>query len=138
MPEPFTNRRDFLNLALGAWAAAAAGGVAGVLGASALPVHEPPQTVKVQKSDLKDGIALAELGGSPVAVLVTPAGPVAFSLSCTHARCTVRWDPAARGFACPCHGGKFDAEGRVLAGPPPAPLRRLDLKDAGDAWEITG
>ena len=29
---------------------------------------------------------------------------------------------------CPCHGGKFARDGKVLDGPPPMPLRRLRLE----------
>lgn len=44
----------------------------------------------------------------------------AFSARCTHLGCTVR--RTADGFACPCHGAKFDPMGKVLAGP-----ARIDL-----------
>jgi Rieske Fe-S protein len=46
----------------------------------------------------------------------------AFSAVCTHLGCQVRWNGEARQFQCPCHGGAYDAEGRVVAGPPPRPL----------------
>jgi thiosulfate dehydrogenase [quinone] large subunit len=62
--------------------------------------------------------------GSP-AWVVHPSGNafVAFSAICTHAGCTVQYDPSAIQFVCPCHGGVFDARtGQVLQGPPPAPL----------------
>jgi nitrite reductase/ring-hydroxylating ferredoxin subunit len=52
----------------------------------------------------------------------------ALSASCTHLGCSVRWSEGESRFRCPCHGGVFDAEGRVLAGPPPAPLRRCPLR----------
>jgi succinate dehydrogenase / fumarate reductase iron-sulfur subunit len=35
-------------------------------------------------------------------------------------------------FRCPCHGGNFDRQGNVLAGPPPRPLDRYAFKvDSG-------
>jgi Rieske Fe-S protein len=52
----------------------------------------------------------------------------ALSATCTHLGCLVRWRSDEGLFVCPCHTGKFDAEGNVVLGPPPAPLRRLDLK----------
>jgi Rieske Fe-S protein len=52
----------------------------------------------------------------------------AFSATCTHLGCRVRWDAEAEQFKCPCHGGVFDREGRVVAGPPPAPLQRLAVR----------
>ncbi len=56
----------------------------------------------------------------------------AFSLVCTHLACTVQWKPERNEFYCPCHDGFFDAEGKVLSGPPPAPLERLRVEVKGD------
>lgn len=55
----------------------------------------------------------------------------AFSAVCTHAGCTVNYDPNRDAFVCPCHGGTFSAKtGQVLAGPPPAPLGPIDVQIA--------
>jgi Rieske Fe-S protein len=51
-----------------------------------------------------------------------------FHSHCTHAGCPVNWNVGARRFFSPCHGGVFDDDGRVLAGPPPRPLDRHELK----------
>lgn len=60
-----------------------------------------------------------------------PDGDVtAFDPHCTHLGCPYDWDPGRRVFACPCHGGAFDPEGRVLAGPPPRPLDRMEVQIA--------
>lgn len=53
---------------------------------------------------------------------------VVYSVHCTHVGCPVTWSPQARRFFSPCHGGVFDADGRVLAGPPPRPLDRYEVK----------
>lgn len=54
---------------------------------------------------------------------------VAFSAICTHAGCTVGYDPSAAEFVCPCHGGRFSATtGAVLGGPPPSPLRQIPAR----------
>jgi len=50
------------------------------------------------------------------------------SATCSHLGCSVRWDPDADHFRCPCHGGAYDREGLVVAGPPPAPLTRLNVR----------
>jgi menaquinol-cytochrome c reductase iron-sulfur subunit len=52
----------------------------------------------------------------------------AFSVYCTHTGCPVRWLEDARLFVCPCHGGVFERDGSVTAGPPTAPLARYDVR----------
>lgn len=47
---------------------------------------------------------------------------------CTHLGCLVTWQRPAERFVCPCHGGQYDTDGKVVAGPPPGPLNRLPLK----------
>lgn len=52
----------------------------------------------------------------------------AFSATCTHLGCQVRWQADEKKFRCPCHGGVYGADGRVLAGPPPRGLDRLEAR----------
>jgi Rieske Fe-S protein len=49
-----------------------------------------------------------------------PDGFYTVSSVCTHLGCNVK--RAATGFECPCHGSRFDDNGRVVRGPAPAPL----------------
>jgi thiosulfate dehydrogenase [quinone] large subunit len=67
--------------------------------------------------------------GGPAWVVHAAANTfVAFSAICTHAGCTVQFDPGAVEFICPCHGGMFDARtGQVLQGPPPSPLPSIPV-----------
>lgn len=51
-----------------------------------------------------------------------------FSRTCSHLGCLVRWNEQRGEFLCPCHGAVFDKNGTVLAGPPPRPLQKLDVK----------
>ncbi len=51
-----------------------------------------------------------------------------FSRTCSHLGCLVRWDESKESFLCPCHGAIFDKTGAVVAGPPPEPLQKLEVK----------
>jgi glycine/D-amino acid oxidase-like deaminating enzyme/nitrite reductase/ring-hydroxylating ferredoxin subunit len=48
------------------------------------------------------------------------------SATCTHQGCIVRWNLMEKSWDCPCHGSRFDIDGKVLNGPavvdlPPSP-----------------
>ncbi len=69
--------------------------------------------------------------GDP-AIIVHTSGSnyFAYDAVCTHAGCTVEYDPQSKMIVCPCHGGEFDpAHGaQVVAGPPPSPLTAIEMK----------
>jgi cytochrome b6-f complex iron-sulfur subunit len=72
------------------------------------------------------------LSDPPAILLHTEGGFSALSLLCTHLGCTVEKD--TQGFACPCHGSRFDQEGNVLHGPAEQPLRtlRVEMTEKGN------
>jgi len=51
-----------------------------------------------------------------------------FSNMCTHLSCRVNWKNELSEYICPCHDAHFDVEGKVTAGPPPAPLYAYETK----------
>lgn len=55
----------------------------------------------------------------------TQAGAAALDGVCTHLDCLLGWDEQAHEFLCPCHGSRFDAAGRYLAGPAPRDMDRF-------------
>ena len=81
--------------------------------------------VTVSRSEVAQGKAhFFQYQGKPAVVLQpTPGDFVALSAVCTHLGCVVSWQEQAGEFLCPCHGGRFSADGQVLAGPPPSPDR---------------
>ncbi|MEV5612498.1 FAD-dependent oxidoreductase [Streptomyces sp. NPDC052225] len=72
------------------------------------------------------------------AVLRTPEGRTAVyrdgdgklhavSARCTHLGCLVAFNAAERAWECPCHGSRFDPDGRVIEGPAVRPLQQRDI-----------
>ncbi len=62
--------------------------------------------------------------------------PVVHSRRCTHLGCPVTWRATTGLFHCACHGGMFDAQGRVTEGPPPRGLDVLESRIAGEMVEV--
>lgn len=53
---------------------------------------------------------------------------LALSARCTHKGCEVEWDGDTHEFVCPCHNGRFDAQGKRTDGPPRKPLPTFPTK----------
>jgi len=79
----------------------------------------PADRLKTESSVIGIGIR-----GEPTIVIRYEGEMRAFSAVCTHLGCLVRWVPQRGEFFCPCHAGRFDANGINIAGPPPRPLPR--------------
>ncbi len=132
-------RRDFLGMALGGFTAL--GGIA-ALGA-AKRTWDPLPSVKaagfttIDLSEMKENqLVVEKWRGKPIFILKhskdMKSDPrdvvvgddkyfVAIGL-CTHLGCIPAYLPDLHEFHCACHGGQFDANGRVLKSPPPSPL----------------
>ena len=41
----------------------------------------------------------------------------AVDIRCPHLGCQLEWNPDERSWDCPCHGSRFDYEGRLISGP---------------------
>jgi cytochrome b6-f complex iron-sulfur subunit len=86
----------------------------------------PPSPLTLPVSGVPEGARVTVfVAGNPVELVRTGASVTARSLRCTHQGCVVRWKEEAGAYVCPCHEGRYDRDGAVLAGPPPAPLRRV-------------
>lgn len=62
----------------------------------------------------------------------------AYGQKCTHLSCPVYYSKQNDRLECPCHEGGFDIrDGRVLYGPPPRPLDKIEIEERnGEIWAI--
>jgi Rieske Fe-S protein len=122
------NRRDFLKYVLG-------GGLLAWTAAVLYPIFaylKPPKEAEVVVTSVKVGKVSAiekesgtivKFGNKPVILIRTAAGDFrAFSATCTHLDCTVQFRKDMGLIWCACHNGRYDLNGRNVAGPPPRPL----------------
>jgi Rieske Fe-S protein len=142
-------RRQFLELATNAVAAGLAAFLAGCddtlrgayARAAAAPVPVGPRrlTALASLTPTPTAIPFVTADGGEVVYAYSEGGqPVVLSSLCTHRGCTVRWDEPQGRFACPCHEGWFDRQGKVLGGPPLAPLTSYPARKVGDDLFIEG
>jgi Rieske Fe-S protein len=75
---------------------------------------------------------LARAGGEAVAAYRDGTGALhAVSPTCTHLGCLVAFNRAERTWDCPCHGSRFDVDGRVIQGPALADLEPRPIAGGG-------
>ena len=82
--------------------------------------------VSAAAADVPPGGALL-FRSERVALMKDNAGFYALSLICTHLGCTVVVTEDA--LSCPCHGSRFDRQGKVLTGPAVKSLVKLELTE---------
>ena len=139
-------RRNFLVCSIAAIQATIAATIAFVVGATtlapsfsrrdqswlraadleSLPENQPvPVTLRITRPD-----GYSQVVDRTVVYLVrTGEHDVrAMQSTCTHLGCRTSYDRRSKRILCPCHGGTFDTQGNVVAGPPPAPLPTLTTK----------
>ena len=74
---------------------------------------------KWSTDDVKPGEGkIITLEGEKVGVYKDEAGKVtAVNATCPHLACIVNWNSAEKSWDCPCHGGRFTCDGKVIQGP---------------------
>ncbi len=92
---------------------------------------------KVQ--DLKPNSGkIVKFGNRPVLLVrVAESEFKAFSAVCTHLNCTVQYQDTSRQIWCACHNGMYDLNGKVVSGPPPAPLEEFAVRLRGEDITIS-
>lgn len=129
--KPGVQRRDFLGLAA-LWSFLCTG-VVMLAGALRLPMPSVfPETgskFRIGPPDRYPPGSVVKIAERNVLVLRDEHGFRALSLICTHLGCITSREPDGH-FLCPCHGSRFDAEGRVTQGPAPSRLRYLEISRA--------
>jgi cytochrome b6-f complex iron-sulfur subunit len=91
-----------------------------------------PQRFSVGKpADYPDGTRVA-IEQRRVCIVRDGNKLAAISTTCTHLGCIVGLSET--GFACPCHGSRYDQDGTVTGGPAPKPLAwyKLSLAPNGE------
>ena len=132
MNKPSISRRDFLKLTLDSLLA-----FGGLLGLGGLIRFLSYKTEPAQPTEFDLGLASNFQPDSKTtlpevpAVLIHNNGKLtAMSLVCTHLGCTV--EVQSDGFACPCHGSRFNSDGYPVKGPAATPLKPLRVEQTPD------
>jgi cytochrome b6-f complex iron-sulfur subunit len=93
------------------------------------PKQKLAKELRIPTAQIPLGSSLVvEYKGSPVILVNSGGGVSAYSAVCTHLGCLVKWVSGEKIFYCPCHAGKFDLSGKVIAGPAPEPLHKIDIE----------
>ena len=125
---PYASRRDFIKLGTAALLTAS-----GLIGLGGLFKFLDFESEPAPRTEFDLGPASTYSIGSrtvipdvPALLIHSQSGFTALSLVCTHLGCTVQEKP--EGFTCPCHGSRYDVNGKVLRGPAQKPLQPLRIE----------
>jgi glycine/D-amino acid oxidase-like deaminating enzyme/nitrite reductase/ring-hydroxylating ferredoxin subunit len=94
--------------------------------ADRIGIHETDSLNRLQPGIGK----VIEVDGEKIAAYRDEQGIVhALSPVCTHAACIVNWNSAEKTWDCPCHGARYDIDGRVLTGPATKNLQAINTNE---------
>jgi Rieske Fe-S protein len=86
--------------------------------ASAMTAYITPGSVFSEETLSPGNGGIAREGIKKIALYRDEIGTVhRFSAVCPHKGCIVEWNALEKTFDCPCHGSRFDYEGKVVNGP---------------------
>jgi Rieske Fe-S protein len=103
---------------------------------------KPPEVVEAMTSSIKVGNIEDfpinsgknfKFGRKPGLLLHLPDGNWrAFNATCTHLGCIVQYRKDLGVIWCACHNGRFNLNGKNIAGPPPRPLEKFEVHVKND------
>ncbi len=68
--------------------------------------------------------------GEKIALYKDEAGGLhAVNPTCPHLKCSVNWNVAEKSWDCPCHGARYDYDGKLITGPAAHDLKKIDLEE---------
>lgn len=129
---PLITRRNFLQLSTQGLL-----GLIGLLGLGGLirflsfePDPPPPKKFEVGPTSKFPPESRTVLPEVPALLISLKSGFSVISMVCPHLGCTVEAKPT--GFACPCHGSRFNEDGTVTKGPANSSLQSLRVEQTAD------
>ncbi|ELZ11603.1 FAD dependent oxidoreductase [Halovivax asiaticus JCM 14624] len=94
-----------------------------------------PGTVAVEPGEGR----VVRRDGRPIAVSRDEDGELhAVSAICSHAYCVVDWNDGEGTWDCPCHGSRFDPDGRLIEGPATDGLSAAEHEATGECTDHEG
>ncbi|AFY85353.1 cytochrome b6-f complex iron-sulfur subunit [Oscillatoria acuminata] len=142
---PSMSRRQLLNFLTGSVVAATASAAAYPVAKYFIPPKETTEGGAILAKDILGNpipasqilaeppgtrALVAGLAGDPTYLTVQKDGTIdgrGIVDSCTHLGCTFPWNNIDQEFQCPCHGSRYNADGSVLRGPAPLPLKLVQV-----------
>lgn len=152
---PSMSRRQLLNFLTGAVVATTVGAALYPAGKFFIPPTEgsedgsiiakdslgkliPASQILAEQSGTR--ALVAGLSGEPTYLTVGENGTlekIGIVDNCTHLGCTFPWNPLDNQFQCPCHGSRYAADGSVVRGPAPLPLKLVRVAVEGETILIS-
>jgi glycine/D-amino acid oxidase-like deaminating enzyme/nitrite reductase/ring-hydroxylating ferredoxin subunit len=88
----------------------------------------PPDVRSLDELGAGEGGIVSHEGEKVAAYRDEEGGLHAVSPICTHLYCQVKFNAGERSWDCPCHGSRYDMDGRVLEGPAVNDLERREIR----------
>lgn len=145
LESPSMSRRQLLNFLAGSVLASTAGAALYPVAKYFIPPSETSEGGAIIAKDILGNLIpasqilaepvgtralVAGLAGEPTYLTVQKNGTInnmGIVDNCTHLGCTFPWNKNAQEFQCPCHGSRYSADGSVLRGPAPLPLKLVHV-----------